>query len=45
MVTDQARVLQAGCNACLSKPIDFQLLRKQLDGYLPEAKDERAREN
>jgi CheY-like chemotaxis protein len=37
MVTDQARVLQAGCNACISKPIDFQLLRRQLDGYLPEA--------
>jgi CheY-like chemotaxis protein len=36
MVTDQTRVMQAGCNVCISKPIDFQLLRKQLDAYLPE---------
>jgi CheY-like chemotaxis protein len=36
MVTDQERVMQAGCNACVSKPIDFQLLRKQLGIYLPE---------
>jgi two-component system, cell cycle response regulator DivK len=34
MVTDHERVLQAGCNACISKPIDFQLLRQQLDGCL-----------
>jgi CheY-like chemotaxis protein len=36
MVTDQERVVQAGCNACVSKPIDFQLLRKQLEICLPE---------
>ena len=40
MVTDQARVLQAGCNACISKPIDFQLLKKQLDRYLPATPDQ-----
>jgi CheY-like chemotaxis protein len=30
MVTDQERVMQAGCNACVSKPIDFKLLKRQL---------------
>ena len=34
MVTDQERVLNAGCNASISKPIDFRLLRKQLDRWL-----------
>jgi CheY-like chemotaxis protein len=34
MVTDQERVIQAGCNACISKPVDFQLLREQLRHYL-----------
>jgi two-component system cell cycle response regulator DivK len=31
---EQERILQAGCNACLSKPIDFPLLRKQLNHCL-----------
>lgn len=31
MITDQARVMQAGCNMCVAKPIDFRLLRTQLD--------------
>jgi CheY-like chemotaxis protein len=34
MVTDQQRVMQAGCNACVSKPIDFVLLRDQLKACL-----------
>jgi two-component system, cell cycle response regulator DivK len=34
MVTDQERVIQAGCNACISKPIDFRLLRKELQHWL-----------
>ncbi|MGC2331448.1 MAG: response regulator [Candidatus Acidiferrales bacterium] len=34
MVTDQERVLNAGCNASISKPIDFRLLRNQLDRWL-----------
>jgi len=34
MITDQERVMQAGCNACVSKPIDFRLLRTQLDRWL-----------
>ena len=34
MVSDHDRVLQAGCNACVSKPIDFKQLAKQLDLWL-----------
>jgi CheY-like chemotaxis protein len=34
MMTDQERVLLAGCNACIPKPIDFRLLRKHLQQYL-----------
>lgn len=34
LVTEQRRILQAGCKACLSKPIDFQLLRKELNHWL-----------
>jgi two-component system, cell cycle response regulator DivK len=36
MVTDQERVIQAGCNACVSKPIDFPLLKRHLEICLPE---------
>lgn len=35
MVTDQQRVMQAGCNACVSKPIDFGLLSTHLQTCLP----------
>ncbi|MGA9883484.1 MAG: response regulator [Candidatus Acidiferrales bacterium] len=38
LVTEQERILQAGCRACLSKPIDFQGLRDQLKRWLPEPK-------
>jgi CheY-like chemotaxis protein len=34
MVTDQERVLRAGCNACISKPIDFKLLAEELERWL-----------
>jgi CheY-like chemotaxis protein len=34
MVTEQERVIQAGCNACISKPVDFKLLGQQLDRWL-----------
>jgi len=34
MVTDQERVMQAGCNACVSKPIDFKLLAEELERWL-----------
>jgi CheY-like chemotaxis protein len=34
MVTDQERVMQAGCNACISKPVDFKLLARELQRWL-----------
>jgi len=34
LVTEQERILQAGCRACLSKPINFQGLREQLNHWL-----------
>lgn len=34
MLTDQDRVMQAGCNACVSKPIDFSLLKRHLQSVL-----------
>ncbi len=34
MVTDQERVIHAGCNACAPKPIDLQLLHEQLQQWL-----------
>ncbi|MFZ0884570.1 MAG: response regulator [Candidatus Acidiferrales bacterium] len=37
MVTEQERVLQAGCDACVSKPIDFKLLGKQRERWLDPA--------
>lgn len=37
MVTEQERIFLAGCNACISKPVDFKLLRQQLDQWLVSA--------
>lgn len=37
MVTDHERVIQAGCDACVSKPIDFKLLATQLQQQLGRA--------
>ena len=34
MVTERERILQAGCNACVSKPVDFKLLREHLERWL-----------
>jgi two-component system cell cycle response regulator DivK len=34
MLTEQERILRAGCNACISKPIDFPLLLEQLNQWL-----------
>jgi two-component system, cell cycle response regulator DivK len=31
LLTDQERILKAGCIACLSKPIDFNRLREELN--------------
>ena len=36
MLTDQNRVMEAGCNACVSKPIDFTLLKHHLSMFLPQ---------
>ena len=38
IVTQQERILRAGCRACLSKPIDFQLLRDELNDWLQDSK-------
>jgi CheY-like chemotaxis protein len=34
MAAEQERILKSGCIACLSKPIDFQQLREQLNFQL-----------
>jgi CheY-like chemotaxis protein len=34
LVTEQEWILRAGCRACLSKPINFQSLRDQLNHWL-----------
>jgi two-component system cell cycle response regulator DivK len=34
IAAEQQRILQAGCNACISKPIDFKTLQNQLDAWL-----------
>jgi CheY-like chemotaxis protein len=34
MTAERQRILQAGCNACIPKPIDFQGLKDQLSGLL-----------
>jgi CheY-like chemotaxis protein len=38
LVTEQDRILKAGCRACLSKPIDFHLLQKELNRWLQGSK-------
>ncbi len=37
MVTDQERVIRAGCDACISKPVDFRVLRVELRRWLEHA--------
>lgn len=34
MVTEQKRFLGAGCNACISKPVNFKLLAEELERWL-----------
>jgi CheY-like chemotaxis protein len=34
LVTEQHSFLQAGCNACVSKPIVFKVLREELERWL-----------
>ena len=38
LVAEQEQILKAGCRACLSKPIDFRLLRKELNRWLQGSK-------
>jgi len=38
LVAEQQRILDAGCRACLSKPIDFKLLRVELNRWLEDSK-------
>jgi two-component system, cell cycle response regulator DivK len=38
LVAEQERILKAGCRACLSKPVNFQLLREELNRRLQEPK-------
>lgn len=38
LVTEQEGILQAGCRASLSKPIDFELLRDELNRRLQDSK-------
>jgi two-component system cell cycle response regulator DivK len=41
LVSEREQILQAGCRACLSKPIDFQLLREELNCWLQDSKASR----
>jgi CheY-like chemotaxis protein len=34
LVDEQQRFLQSGCNACISKPIDFKVLSRELGKWL-----------
>ena len=38
LVTEREGILRAGCRACLSKPIDFPLLRQELNRWLQHSK-------
>ena len=38
LVAEQEQILKAGCRACLSKPVDFRLLREELIRRLQEPK-------
>jgi two-component system, cell cycle response regulator DivK len=38
VATEQEQILQAGCRACLSKPIQFQRLREELGRWLQDSK-------
>lgn len=34
LLRERQQILQAGCRACLSKPVDFHLLREELNRWL-----------
>ncbi len=35
MITERERILESGCKACISKPVDFAQLRESLRRWLP----------
>ncbi len=37
MAAERERILNAGCKACFSKPIEFQLLREELNRWLKDS--------
>jgi two-component system cell cycle response regulator DivK len=39
MVADKQRVIQAGCDACISKPVNFKSLSQQLELWLNPARE------
>jgi len=41
LVTERKRFLLAGCNACVSKPIDFKLLKNEIEQWLTAASHQR----
>ena len=41
LVTEREGILQTGCRACLSKPIEFPLLRQELNRWLQDSKTSR----
>jgi two-component system cell cycle response regulator/two-component system cell cycle response regulator DivK len=43
MVTELQRFLQSGCNAYVSKPIDFKLLSRELEKWLVPLRDSPSR--
>lgn len=43
LVTEHERFLQAGCNACVSKPVNFKVLSEQLERWLAPHDKELAR--
>jgi two-component system cell cycle response regulator DivK len=38
MAAERERILHAGCKACFSKPIEFQLLREEVTRWLQDSK-------
>jgi CheY-like chemotaxis protein len=41
LVTERERFLRAGCNGCVSKPIDFKLLKNEIERWPTAVPDER----
>ena len=44
MVTEQERIFESGCNAYVPKPVDFKVLRKQLQQWLAVSSGSHSRE-